>query len=68
MKQVFLLSFMILSLVGCNSKKVQLCTSTWQDVPIVIDGQNNDWGGTLRYSDTTARLRYDVRNDSENLY
>ena len=68
MKQVFLLSFMILSLVGCNSKKEQLCTSTWQDVPIVIDGQNNDWGGTLRYSDTASRLRYDVRNDSDNLY
>ena len=68
MKQVFLLSFMILSLVGCNSKKEQLCTSTWQDAAIVIDGQNNDWGGTLRYSDTASRLRYDVRNDSDNLY
>lgn len=68
MKQVFLLSLMILTLMSCNSKKEQLCTSTWQDEAIVIDGQNNDWGGTLRYSDTTAKLSYDVRNDSENLY
>jgi hypothetical protein len=68
MKQPFLLSLVILSLVSCNCKKEQLCTSTWQNTAIVIDGQNNDWGGTLRYSDTTARLRYDVRNDSENLY
>jgi hypothetical protein len=68
MKQVFLLSLMILSLVSCTGKKEQLCTSSWQGEAITIDGLNKDWGGTLQYSDTTAKLTYDVRNDSVNLY
>ena len=68
MKQVFLLSLMIFSLVSCTGKKEQLCTSNWQSEAITVDGLNKDWGGTLRYSDTTAKLTYDVRNDAENLY
>jgi hypothetical protein len=40
----------------------------WQDQPIVIDGQNNDWPSPYPYYDDKAKIGYAVTNDKDNLY
>lgn len=40
----------------------------WQDQPIVVDGQNNDWPSPYPYYDDKAKIGYCVTNDKDNLY
>ncbi len=40
----------------------------YQDIPVVIDGQTDDWQLPLRFSDAHYALQYNVTNDSRNFY
>jgi hypothetical protein len=66
--KMILVVIMLVSLGGCKGEKQQQCASAWQNEPIVADGLDNDWNGNIRYFDSVAKLQYDARNDSSNLY
>jgi hypothetical protein len=40
----------------------------WQEKPIAIDGNNEDWHSPYTYSDNKIKIEYEFSNDSENLY
>lgn len=39
-----------------------------QTKPIVIDGKSDDWSANLRNFDSESKIKYELRNDDENLY
>src|ERR1044072_1874418 len=41
---------------------------TWQQTPVVIDGQNSDWPNPYPLYDEKAKIVYVISNDKENLY
>ncbi len=49
-----------------NDKQVD--TIVWQARPIVVDGNNDDWGIPYNYMDSKAKIQYSFSNDRENLY
>ncbi len=40
----------------------------WQDKPIAIDGNLDDWPSPLPYYDEKSTIAYDVTNDRDNVY
>lgn len=67
-KIVFLCALFAVVFANVYSQKSEL---KWQQSPLKIDGDENDWipaGKPLRFYDSTSQLSYELRNDSENLY
>lgn len=58
--------FILLTLTGCAPKVYT--TLSWQDKPVQVDGQSNEWEIPVRYFDKTTQLNYEFTNDAENLY
>ena len=54
----------------CLSTSVfgQTSSSKWQAQPIVIDGNGADWGTLPRFFNSEANVKYEFRNDDQNLY
>ena len=46
----------------------QVSSSKWQTQPIVIDGDNSDWVTIPRFFNTASNVKYEFRNDDQNLY
>jgi len=46
----------------------QVSTSKWQSQPLLIDGSGNGWGSLPRFFNTDANVKYEFRNDAQNLY
>ena len=46
----------------------QVSTSHWQAVPIAIDGDGSDWGTNPRFFNAESNIKYEFRNDAQNLY
>jgi uncharacterized membrane protein YgcG len=46
----------------------QVSTSHWQAVPIAIDGDGSDWGTNPRFFNAESNVKYEFRNDAQNLY
>jgi len=46
----------------------QVSTSNWQDQPIAIDGDGSDWGTNPRFFNAESNVKYEFRNDAQNLY
>lgn len=46
----------------------QVSSSKWQSQPIVIDGDGSDWGTLPRFFNAESNVKYEFRNDSQNLY
>jgi hypothetical protein len=40
----------------------------WQPLPIGVDGIADDWGATIRFFNSDARIHYEFRNDYKNVY
>jgi len=67
MKRLIKLTFFA---VLCLSTSVlgQTSSSKWQAQPIVIDGNGADWGTLPRFFNSEANVKYEFRNDDQNLY
>jgi len=46
----------------------QISFSKWQSQPIVIDGDGSDWGALPRFYNSASNIKYEFRNDAENLF
>ena len=46
----------------------QVSTSHWQAQPIAIDGDGSDWGTNPRFFNAESNVKYEFRNDAQNLY
>lgn len=46
----------------------QVSFSKWQAQPIVIDGDGSDWVTIPRFFNASSNIKYEFRNDAENLY
>lgn len=46
----------------------QTSSSKWQQQPIVIDGDGADWGTLPRFFNAESNMKYEFRNDAQNLY
>jgi len=67
MKRLVQLSFLtVLSLFSVAM--AQVSTSHWQAVPIAIDGDGSDWGTNPRFFNAESNVKYEFRNDAQNLY
>ena len=51
-----------------SSAFAQVSTSKWQSQPIVIDGSGSDWGTLPRFFNAESNVKYEFRNDAQNLY
>lgn len=40
----------------------------WQQSPIGVDGNADDWGATIRFFNSESRIHYEFRNDDKNVY
>jgi len=58
--------FLLMCLLGCSPKVVY--QSSWQSVPVVADGEANEWKIPLRFYDPSTKLNYTISNDKDNLY
>ncbi|MEQ9168564.1 MAG: hypothetical protein RLO12_20060, partial [Fulvivirga sp.] len=67
-----ILSSLLLTTLVYGQKKVSM--SKWQDKPIVVDGELEEWSNGLSpmkegiYYDKTTKLAYAVSNDEKNIY
>ena len=55
-----------ISLFGTLSSQVS--TAKWQTEPILVDGNGSDWGMLPRFFNSESNLKYEFRNDAQNLY
>ncbi|MBP1677715.1 MAG: hypothetical protein H6Q20_2274 [Bacteroidetes bacterium] len=46
----------------------QVSEVNWQPTRLQIDGNPNDWTTNLRFYDSEAEIKYELRNDADNLY
>jgi uncharacterized membrane protein YgcG len=58
----------LLFVISVFSLQAEKRVLTWQNGPIIIDGYVSDWTGNLRNFNQSTGLKYEFRNDSENLY
>ena len=64
-----LIQLFILSVFGLFSIVYsQVSIAKWQVQPIVIDGDGSDWGMLPRFFNSESNLKYEFRNDAQNLY
>jgi len=62
--QFTLFALLILS----TGLRAQVSSSKWQAQPIVIDGDGSDWGTLPRFFNAESDVKYEIRNDTHNLY
>jgi hypothetical protein len=62
--QITLLGLLTFSI----STFAQISSSKWQAQPIVIDGDGSDWGTLPRFFNAESNIKYEFRNDTQNLY
>lgn len=46
----------------------QVSSSKWQTQPIILDGNGSDWGTLPRFFNTESNVKYEFRNDAQNIY
>jgi len=60
---------MLLGVLSISSSVfAQVSSSKWQAQPIVIDGDGADWGSLPRFFNAESNVKYEFRNDAQNLY
>jgi len=66
MKKIFITSLLTLCFFSFIS--AQTSTAKWQAQPLVIDGDGSDWGSMPRFFNSDSNIKYEFRNDAQNLY
>ncbi|HEY5589432.1 MAG TPA: hypothetical protein VIK55_00280 [Paludibacter sp.] len=67
MKRFFQLALLGILSISTNSF-AQVSSSKWQALTIVIDGEGSDWTTLPRFFNTESNVKYEFRNDAQNLY
>jgi hypothetical protein len=67
MKRIFQ-TLLLGALCTCSATVAQVSTSKWQPQSIVIDGDGSDWGTLPRFFNVDSNMKYEFRNDDQNLY
>jgi uncharacterized membrane protein YgcG len=67
MNKLFKFSLLVLLTISYHSF-AQTSTAKWQSQPMLIDGSGKGWGTLPRFFNTDANVKYEFRNDSQNLY
>jgi len=67
MKRIFK-TLLLGALCTCYATYAQVSTSKWQPQSIVIDGDGSDWGTLPRFFNAESNMKYEFRNDSQNIY
>jgi hypothetical protein len=62
-----------LSLAACSSSKkagndATAAAGTWQQQPVIADGNSNEWDKTSMEFDKDSKIAYKITNDETNLY
>ena len=73
---LFYYSIVLISLSlagGCRSSRGDQSaspseTGIWQQRPVIVDGNDEDWTKPLPYSDRKEKVNYSVSNDRDNVY
>ncbi len=58
--------FLLCSIASCSSKTYP--DGTYQQTPVTIDGDLNEWSKPLRFGSSGGQMQYNVTNDKENIY
>ena len=58
--------FLMALLVSCSHKEYP--AGTFQDTPVVADGELGEWSLPLRFGSSTGLVQYNITNDNENIY
>ena len=67
MKKILLLLFIsILSFSTIIHAQVSI--AKWQNSPVIIDGDGSEWGILPRFFNSESNIKYEFRNDADNLY
>lgn len=62
------LSFLMVFLTLATVLQAKEYPVRWKALQTSVDGDISDWKRNLSYFDASTRMRYDIRNDSNNLY
>lgn len=58
--------FLFCAFASCSSKTYP--DGTYQQTPVIIDGDLNEWSKPLRFGSNGGQMQYNVTNDKENIY
>jgi hypothetical protein len=58
----------LLSLYSFTFTFAQTSTAKWQTQPLIIDGNESDWGAMPRFFNAESNIKYEFRNDAQNLF
>ncbi len=67
MKRIFQITLLGVFCI-CSGTFAQVSSSKWQAQSIVIDGDGADWGTLPRFFNAESNVKYEFRNDAQNLY
>lgn len=67
MKRFFQLTLLGILCIS-SSAFAQVSSSKWQSQPIIIDGDGSDWTTLPRFFNSESNVKYEFRNDAQNLY
>ncbi|HJV76940.1 MAG TPA: hypothetical protein VJ602_01060 [Paludibacter sp.] len=67
MKRIFQITLLGVFCI-CSGAFAQVSSSKWQAQSIVIDGNGEDWGTLPRFFNAESNVKYEFRNDAQNLY
>jgi hypothetical protein len=66
MKRIVTISMVLICLFTLVT--AQSSISKWQTQPLTIDGDGSDWGTMPRFFNSESNIKYEFRNDAQNLY
>ena len=66
MRKIFIISLLTLSFFPFIS--AQTSSAKWQAQPLIIDGDGSDWGSMPRFFNSDSNIKYEFRNDAQNLF
>ena len=68
MKKLIYFSGILFALFALGSCSSTIYQATWQNKPVVVDGNPTEWTLPLRYGDSKSGLQYNITNGDSNIY
>ncbi len=67
MKKTILILCLVIPIFGIKAS-AEKNNLKWQNEPLLVDGNTQDWGEKLRFYHSGSKIQFDIRNDDQNLY
>ena len=67
-KKVFIVLFIGVIFLNSACSPKAMYQTTWQNTPVVADGNPSEWRIPLRFYDSDTKLNYTLSNDDEKIY